>query len=566
MFAGVYCRSREDPLDSGECAQLKGALSRFPGERVEVIERPGLFVAVASLGVYPAERIQTSPLEDFFLTAGDPLTDGGTSGSLLPVAGGNLAALKGCRGTYSGLGYQADGHRMVLVSDRLGVRPVYYIVRGRFVYFATALRMLEACRFLRLTVDLRGAIESATFGYSMAERTPYAWVRRIGAAEVVSFGPQATGKTNYFRWSDLPGRDPVDRAGMEELTARFDEAVALRLRGSREADAFLSGGLDSRCIVAALLKAGARVRTYNASWEGSVDKVVGRMFAERAGTDHTEIPLPEDAFGDAWPRLISGALRPGGETEPSGAVAWSGDGGSVGVGRVHLNDAMVEMLRSGDMPGALQAFFAENPTGAPVGASHRSLRDRVREIPRDSVRSELLGIDTEDRGQSFFLFFLLNDQRRHMTQYYEDIDVNRIEYELPFFDAEFLTRSASFRIDECLGHRMYNRWTETLPPAVREVPWQTYPGHEPGPILMPPSATPQWTAPRGIRRKALRDRMKREALELLSSEAFPDPLLDRARMRLMFEASRTGIRDYTYAFTFGRELERYWKVAEGRYA
>ena len=565
MFAGVYCRSRDHELDSGECAQLKGALSRFPGERVEVIERPGLFVAVASLGVYPAERIETSPSSDFFLTAGDPLMDGDPSGSLLPVAGGDLAILKRCRGTYSGLGFQVADHRLVLVSDRLGVRPIYYSIRGRFVYFATALRMLEACRFLRLTVDLRGAIESATFGYSMAERTPYTWVRRIGAAEVVSFEPEATVKSNYFRWTDIPAQDPVDRAGMEELTARFDEAVALRLRGRREADAFLSGGLDSRCIVAALLKAGARVRTYNASWEGSVDKVVGRLFAERAGTDHTEIPLPEDAFGDAWPRLISDALRPDGR-KAEGAVAWSGDGGSVGVGRVHLDAAMVELLRAEDMPGALQAFFAENPTGVPVGASRRSLRDRVREIPRDSVRAELLGIDTEDRGQSFFLFLLLNDQHRHMTQYYEDLDVNRIEYELPFFDAEFLTRSASFRIDECLGHRMYNRWTESLPSAVREVPWQSYPGHEPGPIPMPSSATPQWAVPRGIRRKALRDRMKREALELLSSDAFPDPLLDRGRMRLMLEASRIGLRDYTYAFSFGRELERYWKVAEGRYA
>jgi asparagine synthase (glutamine-hydrolysing) len=572
LFAGICAPRRDTPLNPTECAGLKTTLSRHPSERVEVVTRPGFFVATANLGVLRSPLPEPGPTGDVVWVAGDPFLPDTWSPhdpvDLRAFRDADPALLRQCRGTYCGFTFDEQAHRLRLLSDAGGVRPIYFIVQNGCLYFSSALRVFEDCGLFRLTVDLRGAIEAATFGFSFADRTPYAWVRRIGASEIVTFDALGLRREPYFLWDTLPAGRPVDADGLRELGQRFQEAVRLRLSHREAADAFLSGGLDSRCVVATLLANGAPVRTYNFSWPGTLDRVLGRMFAERAGTRHAEIPLPEAESGDAWPRLMAAAIRTA-DREPGSndaALAWSGDGGSVGVGRVYLDEIMLVRGRERDIPGAIAAIFAENPSGVPLGALNPALRARAGEIPWLGVREELLALNVKDGAQGIFLYFLLNDQRRHLTAYFENLDRNRVEYELPFFDAEFLKRTASFRIDDCLFHRMYNRWTEVLPGVVREVPWQSYPGHEPGPLPLPSGVAPQWSSPGPARRRALRSRLEREAGALLTSEAFPTPLLGRGRFRIMLELTRFGLRDYAYALRFAGELERYWRVAGGRYA
>ena len=40
-------------------------------------------------------------------------------------------------------------------------------------------------------------------------------------------------------------------------------------------------------------------------------------------------------------------------------------------------------------------------------------------------------------GSRLHLFLMFNDQRRHLADFYENIDLGRLEFQLPFFDGDF---------------------------------------------------------------------------------------------------------------------------------
>jgi hypothetical protein len=422
------------------------------------------------------------------------------------------------------------------------------------VVFATALRILEALAdLLRLELDRSGIAEMLAFGFPLGERTPYRKVRRLRAAELMMIGAGEISTEQWFRWHEVRPRGRADKADLQELYGHFREAVVLRAGSDRTARAFLSGGLDSRSIVSVLTSLDKRVQSYNISWPGTYDQVLAAEFADRCATVHYEIPLLPSQTGDAWPQLIGSMLAiappPPPEAPGRARVIWSGDGGSVGVGRVYLDRTMVDLMRAGRQDAAVDAFLRKNFAEVPVRFLLARHRAEMGKLPALGMGAELAAMACEDRAQKLFVFLLENDQRRHLSGHYEDIDLNRIEYLLPFLDSEFLSASVSFRLDDALGHALYNRWLECFSGPVRDVPWQAYPGHEPSRMPPPAGYATQWEARRRQRlnRVALRECLER--LRVVGQVEFPNWLLSRPRYLVASIADLVIGPRYTYAFS-----------------
>src|SRR5439155_1266079 len=83
-------------------------------------------------------------------------------------------------------------------------------------------------------------------------------------------------------------------------------------------------------------------------------------------------------------------------------------------------------------------------------------------------------------------------------------------------------------------HQFYVKWLDLFPAAVTSVPWQSYPGHVPCPLPIPPGLHYQWQAARmkawhGPRKQAL----LRRAGEMLAAQRFPRDLLSKSVARLL---------------------------------
>mgnify|MGYP001607247694 FL=1 len=456
------------------------------------------------------------------------------------------------------------------MTDKLGVRPIYCWISPDYIVFSTALRILEAVTFCKKTLDLQAVAEIACFGYPLSDRTPYENIYSLHAGEVLSCDTKELKRQRYWRWDDLPVPGPSENASSntfpERLYQIFIDAVRARLRKQKTVASFLSGGLDSRAIVAALKELGAEVFVANMSVPGSQDYVFGQLAAEKLGITHFSHlqfrPAVEgDPYGKAAVRdwLNSAEFLAQNPQRPN--VLWSGDGGSVGLGHVYLNADIIHAARAHDYKKAIILFRTYNR----LGMNTKLLKVNVASVFTDSVDkgilAEIESIRPVDSGRIFYLFLLLNDQRRHMFNHFENMDLARIEFEMPFFDSDFIAEVVRQPIDSFLYHNFYLKWLKCFPSqlGVLDVPWQAYPNHVPCPLPQPDGLIYQWgrkTSPEQIKERQLANLQR--ANDLLCESNFSKKYLNYGYICLFMLLEKFGKSDRSYLLNTPSVLYRYW--------
>jgi hypothetical protein len=157
-----------------------------------------------------------------------------------------------------------------------------------------------------------------------------------------------------------------------------------------------------------------------------------------------------------------------------------------------------------------------------------------------------------------------NDQRRHLAAHFEDIDLHRMEFHLPFFDGQFLELIMSVPVDACLGHRFYMSWLSGFPDLVRSTPWQTYPGHVPCPLPIPAELRYQWDQRQpDLLRHRRRDAL-RQGAEALTRLDFPSRYWRRDLTALAYVLLRARLRDTAAALSQVATFAEYWRRCDGR--
>lgn len=573
IFAGVFARRAGTPIPPQLTEQLRAAVSRNPqdaGKLHEFSDSRALLLTL-DVGALGGDGAYASP-ELVAAAAGAPLlhlpgtAPRGRADSMAAIAhdlaGGGRQALRATRGTFCAVVYETGVQRLHLVTDKSGVRPVYCWISPDYIVFATALRIIEAVQFCKKNLSLRGVAETSCFGFPLADRTPYDNVICMLAGEVFTAANDDVQRTRYWRWDEPMPAAASDLPGPQRLYRSFQEAVRIRLGSDKSTAAFLSGGLDSRVIVAELRHAGADVFTSNYAMPGSQDQVLGKMIADRLGTHHTPLTRVALVEGDPYSKatvrewLKSPDYVATNPARPN--VLWSGDGGSVGLGHVYLNAATIEAMRKGNVQEAIDRFFAYNRLGLSVKLFKPEVGAEMTRLVNDGVREELEALKPADPGRAWYLFLMMNDQRRHLFNHFESMDLTRLEFELPFFDGEFLADVMREPFDPFLRHVFYVDWLKCFQPAVAGTPWQAYPNHVPCPLPLPEGASYQWD---GISADEVRkkiDAALQSGRELRSSPAFSSKFLGLCRVPLFMLALRLSGRDYTYQLRAPALLHYYW--------
>ena len=361
LFAGIYAltdEGRRPALPRSAVETVAATLSRFPGDTIQTYATPQLFLAHVDVGAFrePGWRVA-----DGRVTACEPESHSGPRrrrrhgrkiwrGWPARLGADPAVVLRECRGTFALCHYEEASDALVLATDRLGVRPLYVHIGRRFLVFSTALRVLEAVEQVPKRVDLRGLTEEVVIGFPLADRTRYADIRVLESGEWLQahYGV-APARSRYFRLEDVVPTEQSYEAFTDTAYERFLDAVACRCARDGMAISFLSGGLDSRCVVSALKALGKQIETISFDFADSPDSMIAEAFAQQIGSHHTVIPCLSGLAPHE--QLTYGVGEP-----PSRVVAvdvaypqlvFSGDGGSMGVGLIYMDDTGVRSLREG---------------------------------------------------------------------------------------------------------------------------------------------------------------------------------------------------------------------------
>jgi asparagine synthase (glutamine-hydrolysing) len=238
--------------------------------------------------------------------------------------------------------------QLFLARDRFGEKPLYYapLNEGRGLAFASEMKALFPFPGLDNHLDVAAIAQFLAVGYVPAPRTHFQGVRKLMAGEALSLAPGAGLRTwRYWQPRIEPnGTKPPSREdAVESVRARVLESVRLRLRSDVPVGAFLSGGVDSTFIAAAIreLQPAAKFSTFCASFDDQqLDEApYARRVAEHLGTDHHEVRFSSGDLLAIFEELIDHFDEPFGDVSmfPTFAVCraarqvckvmLSGDGG-----------------------------------------------------------------------------------------------------------------------------------------------------------------------------------------------------------------------------------------------
>lgn len=531
IFAGAYCINNTDSLPAALVRDLLAALrTKDDGFGTHSRYETTSFVLESWDSGAFREPAWHEDVNGVCKLAGDPLLEGETLSRAKQVTllvqalrGGQFELLATSRGSFALVDYEAGRHKLILTTDHVGLRPIYYAVQDGVLVFATALRILESLQWLQRSLSPQGMTELSAFSFPLADRTPYAEISVLRECEIVLFEEGRIAHERYYDWAESSSSNDgpaAASASPAQLFGLFEEAVSMRVGGDRSVYSFLSGGMDSRSIVATLLNGSRHIEALNFSANASQDQYYAQQFAAEVGARLTLHCL----VGGVFPNFSFLALAAKTELEKVKSIdvdrrqcIWSGDGGSVGLGHVYMDEAMLNIADQEGLAAVVEYFLKFNRIALPTKVMSRSTRRTMPRRLHEAVLGEMQRYRRHELGRQIYLFLLFNDQRRHLFKHFETIDQHGLELLTPFFDAKFLKAIVATPIRRGVLHRLYSEWFEHMPEVARRTRWQTYPGHVPCPIKTEEMGSYQWAKTHHRASVGVRLRVARQIFENLGS-------------------------------------------------
>ena len=211
-------------------------------------------------------------------------------------------------GMYALALYDRARHRLTLVRDRFGVKPLYWArTPAGGVVYASEIKALFASGLVARAVDENAVTQYLTHGYVPGPGTLYRGVYKLQPGRTLVFESDGDAHETTY-WRPRPGEGPAaPEAAAETMEALLDDSVRLQLRSDVPVGLLLSGGLDSGLLCALAQRHGDRpVDAFTVRFEGAPydETPLARAIAEHTGARHTVIDLAADGAAAHFPRLI----------------------------------------------------------------------------------------------------------------------------------------------------------------------------------------------------------------------------------------------------------------------
>ena len=208
-----------------------------------------------------------------------------------------------------------DGERgqLLLVRDRMGVKPLYFYQQtGRFI-FASEIKAILAHPAVTPEVDEEALYHYLTFLTTPAPQTLFRHVQKLPAGHLLSVARDGT-TTLVQYWDALPPEAPpanereTDEEQRAEILRLLRASISKRMMSDVPFGVFLSGGVDSSANVALMAEQMSRpVQTFTVGFRDNeeLNELEGaRAIARRYATDHHEVLIGFEEMQSFLPDLV----------------------------------------------------------------------------------------------------------------------------------------------------------------------------------------------------------------------------------------------------------------------
>ena len=158
--------------------------------------------------------------------------------------------VRALRGMFAFAIWDRPRRLLVLARDHMGQKPLFYVRRGREMWFASEVKALTRTGVVAPEIDLDGLWHYVSLRFLPDRYSLFRGVTKLPAATVLTFSEGETEEFHYWQ----PGFRPKRKGGPADLVDELDDllrsTVSMHTLSDVRVGAFLSGGIDSSTVAA----------------------------------------------------------------------------------------------------------------------------------------------------------------------------------------------------------------------------------------------------------------------------------------------------------------------------
>ena len=197
---------------------------------------------------------------------------------------GELAQLSEANGQFCAAIFDADQHRLTLITDRFCTWPIHMFRRGGETVFATQLFTLTGHPSVPRKANRNAFPQLLTMQRTIGRITPIDGVDALPAACILQIDRGGIAESQYW---ELAWRRPdfSEKEGKLLLAQALKDALVRQTKDGR-IGLLLSGGLDSRMLLLAAPPDRLPICFTTATYEGNPELHLARRLADMVGAEH----------------------------------------------------------------------------------------------------------------------------------------------------------------------------------------------------------------------------------------------------------------------------------------
>jgi asparagine synthase (glutamine-hydrolysing) len=224
-------------------------------------------------------------------------------------AGREMAA--GLRGEFEIGILDREVPRITIIVGPFGLRRLYFARAPGITLFAPEVKAVLACGLVERAIDEAAVGDLMSLSYVLGERTLFRSISRVPPGTMLEITPEGVEARHYVTIDYRGGEDAAggeaDREGdaVDEVVRLLRQSTARQLAGARRVGVSLSGGLDSRLVLALAREKTESVGAWTFGTYRNEERRIAQRVADAAGTeDYAWIPLQADRLPEEFSQAV----------------------------------------------------------------------------------------------------------------------------------------------------------------------------------------------------------------------------------------------------------------------
>lgn len=204
--------------------------------------------------------------------------------------------------------------QLVLARDPIGIKPLFVTEQGGGLAFASEINALRALPEHRFELDKDGVDDFFCFGHTLPPRTIFREVRPLEPGHILKVGARGEATCRRFWKPRIQVRSDIsENEWVEETRRRVLDTVNKHMLSDVPVGAFLSGGVDSSAIAAAMARSSsAPFKAFTVGFPNSPrdETEAAARIARHLGIEHVVLPMQPQTAAEVLPAVQSAFDEP----------------------------------------------------------------------------------------------------------------------------------------------------------------------------------------------------------------------------------------------------------------